>query len=47
MMGELPTLLAAAGTLVLGALAWTELNRRPEPVRIRSEDELPPEGTAE
>lgn len=43
MMGDLPTLLAVAGTLVLGALALGDWAPRAEPIRVRPEDPTPPQ----
>jgi hypothetical protein len=41
MIGNLLILLAAAGTLVLGALQLDSF-RRPEPVRVRDDNKVPP-----
>jgi hypothetical protein len=41
MIGNLLILLAAAGTLALGALQLDSF-RRPEPVRVRDDDDKPP-----
>jgi len=41
MIGNLLILLAAAGTLALGALQLDSF-RRPEPVRVRDDDEASP-----